>query len=298
MKKTYTFEIDQETAEKAERVFRGVGLSADLAIGMYFQRTALLGRLPYDPMAPIDDVASNPAAQPGPAEPACHAEQATHAHQDRQGYKTITRPMVERLWAVFKESLGSGRDANSMAAEVGTATGMNTGSAFIYLNILGNMVAGEPNTRNMKISDLAYYLERIHDELGEPSYSNARGSLMSSLAYWDEHSLGNFSDKVRSLLGSTESAMPDSASFAGRASSTLPIEFIPADRNEFKRLLLAHGNAVIHEHHSDGSVIDVPWRAAGMSETSNVIGNLRSMTNYRKGTWERLGIDRLVVEIR
>ena len=77
---------------------------------------------------------------------------------------------------------------------------------------------------------------------------------------------------------------------------TLPIEFIPADQGEFKRLLLAHGNATIHEYYSDGRVKDIPWRAEKMSETSNVIGNLRSRPDYRKGTWQRLGIKRLVVE--
>ena len=192
MKTTYTFYIDQETAEKAECVFRSRGLSADLAIGMYFQRTAMLGRLPYDPTAPIDGGNAGGRTDSPTVE----------------GYKAITPAMVEHLWDAFRANLSVERAALSVAADISRATGMNEGSAFMYLVILGNMVKGKPNTRSMKIADLAYYLGRIRDDLGEPAYSNAKKSLRESLAYWDEHSPGNFADKVRGLLRAADANTP------------------------------------------------------------------------------------------
>ena len=286
MKRTYTFEIDQETAERAERVFRARGLSAELVVGMYFQRVAILGRLPYDPVAPVG---GGDEGEDGTQPPVVFSHPAP-------GNTTITRAMAEHLWNAFHANLSTRRAAISVAADVGRKTGMNQGSAFMYLTILGNMVEGKPCTRSMKIADLAYYLGRIYDDLGEPAYSNARKSLRESLAYWEEYIPGKFADKVREILAQTDSSPPKSVSYSSRESLILPITLIPADRNEFKQLLCAHG-ATIHEHHTDGSVKDIPWAAERMSDTSNVIGNLRSRPDYRKGTWQRLGIKRLVVEI-
>lgn len=77
---------------------------------------------------------------------------------------------------------------------------------------------------------------------------------------------------------------------------TLPIEYVPSDTREFKRLLLER-SAIIQEHYADGRIKERQWDAGGMTETSNVSGNLRSKTWYRSGTWQTSGITKLVVKI-
>ena len=77
---------------------------------------------------------------------------------------------------------------------------MNTGSAFIYLVMLDNMVAGKSNTRNMKIKDLTGYVMRIKNELGKTPYENALTSLEASLEYWNDPKFGHFATHVQEFL--------------------------------------------------------------------------------------------------
>ena len=92
------------------------------------------------------------------------------------------------------------------------------------------------------------------------------------------------------------SAAPQRSSAPRTAGQSLPIEYIPSDTREFKRLLLERG-AVIQEHYADGRTKERQWDAGRMTESSNVSGNLRSKTWYRSGTWQASGITKLVVKI-
>ena len=72
----------------------------------------------------------------------------------------------------------------------------------------------------------------------------------------------------------------------------------PSPEGAFKVALLRTGRAWIVEVYRDGQRIEQPWDARRMSDSSSVIGNVRSKKNYRKNTWKRLGIQSLVVSVR
>ena len=72
----------------------------------------------------------------------------------------------------------------------------------------------------------------------------------------------------------------------------------PPTAEAFKDALLRKREARIFEIHRDGRTIELRWNASNMSESSNVIGNLRSRPRYRKGAWQREGIQSLIVSIR
>ena len=78
----------------------------------------------------------------------------------------------------------------------------------------------------------------------------------------------------------------------------MPITFDPPLPEAFKEALLRERRAWIAEVHRDGRRIEHRWEARNMSESSNVIGNLRSRPRYRKGAWQREGIQSLIVSIR
>ena len=78
---------------------------------------------------------------------------------------------------------------------------------------------------------------------------------------------------------------------------TLPIEFEPAG-DGFRKRFLQEGEAWITEIYRDGAQERLHWNARNMSETSNVIHNLRSRPRYRKDNWKRLGIASLRVSFR
>ena len=70
----------------------------------------------------------------------------------------------------------------------------------------------------------------------------------------------------------------------------LPITLEPPQSAEFRRRLLACRRAQITTFYNDGRVEHYPWDASRFSETSSVMGNLRSRPEFRKGTWQRSGI--------
>ena len=79
---------------------------------------------------------------------------------------------------------------------------------------------------------------------------------------------------------------------------TLPITLDPPTAEAFKDALLRKREARIIEIHRDGRTIARRWDARNMSESSNVVGNLRSRPRYRRGAWKRLGIQSLTVSVQ
>lgn len=197
MSTTIAFDIDDDLARDTQAIFGKIGLTTELALRFFLQRTVAEGHMPFDPFAPIQDEASTPATaeQEAPA-PAKQAQRSTGK---------ITFAMAEHVWEVFSGAHGTANfDAQRLADEIADATGMSRGSAFIYLVILDNLVAGKPNTRNMKMKDLEYYMGCIREELGEPSFGNACESLRQSVEYWDKPQFGKFADNVRRYLTSID----------------------------------------------------------------------------------------------
>lgn len=90
---------------------------------------------------------------------------------------------------------------------------------------------------------------------------------------------------------------PDSLATVRREGETLPITLEPPAVKAFKDALLRKGEARILEIHRDGQTIERRWNASNMSESSNVLGNLRSRPRYRSGAWKPLGIQSLTVSV-
>lgn len=84
---------------------------------------------------------------------------------------------------------------------------MNKGSAFIYLIILDNLTSGKHNTRNMKMADLEFCMDRIKDDSGARSYRNAISSPRLSIPHWEKTGLASSSLKCGPI--SNQSPRPD-----------------------------------------------------------------------------------------
>lgn len=78
----------------------------------------------------------------------------------------------------------------------------------------------------------------------------------------------------------------------------LPITLDPPTEEAFKDALLREREARIFEMHRDGRTTERRWAADSMSESSNVVGNLRSRPRYRRGAWKRLGLKSLTVSVK
>ena len=77
----------------------------------------------------------------------------------------------------------------------------------------------------------------------------------------------------------------------------LNIELKPAEQDNFKTLLLQKKRANIITYYADDRVEKKIWDASNMSESSNILGNLRSRPEYRNGEWQKRGIIKVVCEI-
>ncbi len=95
----------------------------------------------------------------------------------------------------------------------------------------------------------------------------------------------------------SESEGTDSSSVNGEEGDVLPITLDPP-MPAFKEALLREREARIFEIHRDGRTTERRWTADSMSESSNVVGNLRSRPRYRRGAWKRLGIQSLTVSVK
>lgn len=280
-----TVEVDENLLHDAQAVYETIGIDTETAIRMFLKRTVLEQRLPLNTGVPTTE---NGASTPSPNV------------MPKRTKNAITQLMVEDIWRRFRRYLDEGESINSLAADAHTTTGMNQGSAFIYLTILDNLVNGKHNTRNMKMADLEYYMGQIKDELDEQDYRNAIQSLRLSIPYWDKEEFGQFAAKVGVFLDTLD---PDETDESNRAngndcaanSETLAISLSPSDSKEFGRLFQKNGHAIIRVFYTDGTHIDKEWNKRNFKQSSNVIGNLRSRPEFRQGEWQKRGISHIEV---
>lgn len=184
-----TVEVDENLLHDAQGVYDTIGIDTETAIRMFLKRTVLEQGLPLSTGVPAtENRASVPSTNPTP----------------RRTKNTITQSMAEDIWRRFQRYLNEGDSINALAAGAHATTGMNQGSAFIYLTILDNLVNGKHNTRNMKMADLKYYMCQIENELDEQSYRNAIQSLRLSIPYWDKEEFGMFASKVQAFVDELE----------------------------------------------------------------------------------------------
>lgn len=81
------------------------------------------------------------------------------------------------------------------------------------------------------------------------------------------------------------------------SSDTLQIQLYPEDSDKFKQLLLKHKTALIKTFYNNKSPEIKEWIVNEFSESSNVMGNLRSRPEFRQGNWQKLGIKKVEVKI-
>ena len=83
----------------------------------------------------------------------------------------------------------------------------------------------------------------------------------------------------------------------GRQDTPLPISLEPPRASDFLAALLEARQAWLEVSYNDGQKEVRRWDASRMSSTSNLIGNLRSRSEFRAGTWQASGISSLRVTI-
>lgn len=89
----------------------------------------------------------------------------------------------------------------------------------------------------------------------------------------------------------------DGESSGSSRDGCLPIFLVPRDPVSFKRELLKSRIAEIEMAYCDGSTEVKPWRLNAFTDSSNVIGNLRSRPDFRKDKWQARGLKQITVRV-
>jgi addiction module RelB/DinJ family antitoxin len=178
--------IDQNQLEEANKILESIGLSMDIAIGIFIKRIIKEKGFPL--------VLKQPDSETKKAE-----VYVSNESSKRRTSKAITASMVEEVWNAFKIYQQGRTEIVELSDEVSEKTSMNKGSAFIYLNIIAKMVKGEKNTRSMKPKDFEFFLGKIRKELGEHAFENSLKSIGLSIPYW-RNNLPTFADSMQEVL--------------------------------------------------------------------------------------------------
>ena len=86
--------------------------------------------------------------------------------------------------------------------------------------------------------------------------------------------------------------------FFSEKDSILPIELNPNNNEFFLETLLKTKSATIITFYKNGTKKSKIWNAKSMKANSNVLGNLRSRPEFRKGNWQKANIEKVVVEVK
>jgi ribosomal protein L37AE/L43A len=96
---------------------------------------------------------------------------------------------------------------------------------------------------------------------------------------------------------SVEKAVVQNSRSSADRNDVLPITLSPSDPTDFRGELLLSKKAEIQSYYSDGRVEKKPWNASRFSASSNVMGNLRTRSEFKSGNWKSRGVVKVHVKV-
>ena len=111
----------------------------------------------------------------------------------------ITTEMIQEVWNSFKKYKNGYDDIKDLSYQVSEKSGMNQGSAMIYLNILIKLSDGVINKRSMKPTDFEFFLNKFKKEYGKAQFDKAIKSVEISIPYWKSN-IPTFAESMEVLL--------------------------------------------------------------------------------------------------
>lgn len=191
-----TIEFSKERIDEAKNILEPMGLSVEMAMNIFINRVILEKGLPFN----LNYEQSN------------KEQRSNYNVKDtkRRRNRPITIDMVEEIWSAFINYYeGSLDDLNEAADLANYKSGVNRGSAKIYLTMFDNLIKGEPNTRTMKPSDFEYVLIKIKkSDFIKGGYEKALFSLEGSIPYWKETN-PTYAESMKVLLKDLKEAKDD-----------------------------------------------------------------------------------------
>ena len=179
---TLNIDIQNETFEEASSILDSFGMSMDTALEIFIKNVIIKKGFPIE-------LKQKNIHETIPVE-------------SNKVKSKINDEMIKVVWEKFKILQTGASTVIEISNLIESETGMNKGSAFIYLTILTNLIHGKENTRNMKVKDFEFFLNKIKEEFGTDAFHNSLETLRKSASYWEEKNLIKYAASVRDLVDS------------------------------------------------------------------------------------------------
>jgi addiction module RelB/DinJ family antitoxin len=182
-------EIEDSSLKDAEMILDSIGLDMEIAVNIFIKKVVKEKGLPFSmkQSANLQEVPTSTGHTPADGTPGKRMNIA------------ISEDMIQEVWNVFRKFRVGIDDIKDQSDKIAKQTGMNPGSASIYLNILLKMLNGDMTKRAMKPTDFEFFLTKFRQELGTDKYKNALKSVRDSIPYWRVN-IPTFADSMESLL--------------------------------------------------------------------------------------------------
>jgi|GEM_PF-583192 addiction module RelB/DinJ family antitoxin len=185
------FELDDELLDEVNDILDSVGLDLEIAFSIFVRKIVKEKGLPFNVRQKHDDSSGESTNNENSFSPQLGSR--------RRSNNAITIEMIEEVWSAFIKIKDGYFDVKEMADYISEKSGMNYGSATIYLNILINLLNGEINKRSMKPSDFEFFIDKFKKNLGESAYQKALHSIEVSIPYWNRN-IPTFANSMTDLL--------------------------------------------------------------------------------------------------
>lgn len=280
------FELDDELFEEVNDILDSVGLDLDIAFRIFVRKIVKEKGLPFSVKQKHDDSTSE-----------LKNDDNSFSRQigtRRRSNNAITVEMIEEVWSAFIKIKDGYFDVKEMADHISEKTGMNYGSATIYLNILINLFNGEINKRSMKPSDFEFFIDKFKNNLGETAYQKALHSIEVSIPYWNKN-IPTFANSMMNFLKNQNKMILNESGQKTFKNNTDKID-IANVLDRYEKYLESIGYSVVTPSGLPSTTSDYARRVSFVLKTENI--NIKelmiSIDSYIKsydygGTKEYLG---------
>jgi antitoxin component of RelBE/YafQ-DinJ toxin-antitoxin module len=180
--------IESEKVDEATFILENLGISIEIAIGLFIRRIIKEGKVPFE----ID-----------------LNELFEDEECGEKSYKQIdlanwdTEEMLETIWSAFLSFL-EGYDAiEDFAEQISLKQKINKQVIINHMSFIENLINGIPSACMMKISNCEFYLKKIIDDLGNRATQKALMSIRLSIPFWRKK-LPNVDELVQKVLKKTK----------------------------------------------------------------------------------------------
>ena len=204
--KQVVLSLDEDLVAGAEKILDGIG-GMQIGVSIFLSRLVKEGSFMFllnenKATEPINNERKAETVVEQKTDDDAFYEELEEFSMRSRTKKSITKEMRDYVWFAFKQSNAKSDkiNRNAIARAIADKTGMNQGSAFIYIGILINLFDGTINKRNMKFEDLEHYVKCIKLECSEKIFENTLTSLENSIPFWKDYFAGDFAYEVERLV--------------------------------------------------------------------------------------------------